>query len=45
MLGVQPRFSLDEAINLTMAWYAAQAGGADAAALCEADLRAWIDAA
>jgi CDP-glucose 4,6-dehydratase len=38
MLGVTPRLTLMEAINLTMAWYRAQTQGADARALCDADI-------
>lgn len=41
VLGVQPHFTLDDAVRRTMNWYVAQAGGADAAALCDEDLRAW----
>ena len=40
-LGVSPRWGLDTAVARTMAWYRAQQGGADARALCLADLDAW----
>lgn len=40
-LGVAPRWHLDTTIARTMAWYRAQAGGADARTLCLADLAAW----
>lgn len=40
-LGVAPRWGLDTAVARTMAWYRAQHGGADARALCLADLDAW----
>ena len=42
-LGVAPRWGLDTAVARTMAWYRAQQGGADARALCLADLDAWED--
>ena len=41
MLGVRPRMDLREAVKRTMAWYRAQQGGADAQALCEADIAAY----
>ena len=44
-LGVAPRWGLDTAVARTMAWYRAQQGGADARALCLADLDAWEAAA
>ena len=44
-LGVAPRWGLDTAVERTMAWYRAQQGGADACALCLADLDAWEAAA
>ena len=44
-LGVSPRWGLDTAVACTMAWYRAQQGGADARALCLADLDAWEAAA
>ncbi|MDT7524351.1 CDP-glucose 4,6-dehydratase [Rhodoferax sp. TBRC 17198] len=40
-LGVAPRWGLHTAVERTMAWYRAQQGGADARALCLADLDAW----
>ena len=40
-LGVRPRWCLREAVTRTMAWYARQAEGADARALCEADIDAF----
>lgn len=40
-LGVAPRWGLHTAVERTMAWYRAQHGGADARALCLADLDAW----
>ena len=36
-----PRWGLTTAVERTMAWYRAQHGGADARALCLADLDAW----
>ncbi|WP_114972563.1 CDP-glucose 4,6-dehydratase [Rhodoferax ferrireducens] len=38
VLGVQPCWSLAEAVYRTMAWYRAQHAGADARLLCEADI-------
>ena len=40
-LGVQPRWTLEEALHRTMDWYRAQHAGADARALCEADIAAF----
>ncbi|QXL84225.1 CDP-glucose 4,6-dehydratase [Comamonas sp. NLF-1-9] len=40
-LGVAPRWTLEQAVARTMAWYRAQAAGQDARALCLADLRAF----
>jgi CDP-glucose 4,6-dehydratase len=37
-LGVAPRWTLTEAVHRTMAWYLAQHEGADARALCEAEI-------
>jgi CDP-glucose 4,6-dehydratase len=37
-LGVQPRWTLNEAVRRTMQWYRGFAEGADARALCEADI-------
>jgi CDP-glucose 4,6-dehydratase len=39
VLGVRPRWNLEASVHRTMAWYRAQAGGADAQALCLADIR------
>lgn len=41
VLGVAPRWTLAEAVRRTMAWYRAQADGADARALCSAELAAY----
>lgn len=41
MLGVQPRWALDEAVRRTVEWYRAFYDGGDARALCEADFRAF----
>ncbi len=41
MLGVQPRWNLDASIDRTMTWYRRQHEGADARALCEADIQAF----
>ncbi|WP_105441364.1 CDP-glucose 4,6-dehydratase [Neorhizobium sp. T25_13] len=38
MLDVEPRWSLAEAVDRTMKWYRAQNDGADARALCEAEI-------
>lgn len=40
-LGVTPKWALAETVNRTMAWYRAQHGGADARALCEAEIAAY----
>jgi CDP-glucose 4,6-dehydratase len=40
-LGLVPRWSLSEAVGRTMQWYARQAEGADARALCDADIDAF----
>lgn len=40
-LGIHPRWTLTEAVQRTMAWYEAQHAGADARALCEADIAAY----
>lgn len=37
-LGITPQWSLAEAVQRTMAWYQAQHQGADARALCEAEI-------
>jgi len=41
VLGVQPRWSLAQAVARTMAWYRALHSGADARTLCLADLEAF----
>ena len=41
LLGVAPRWPLDEAVRRTMRWYRQRADGAAARALCEADLDAY----
>ena len=41
LLDVRPRLTLANAIERTMAWYRAQQGGADAHALCEAEIAAY----
>jgi CDP-glucose 4,6-dehydratase len=41
-LGIMPRWSLREALARTAAWYAAYDAWGDAAALCRADLAAYI---
>lgn len=45
ILGVAPRWVLEEAIGRTMTWYRCAGEGADARALCEADIDAWEAAA
>ncbi len=40
-LGIAPRWNLPTAVVRTMAWYRAQQSGADARALCLADIDAW----
>ena len=40
-LGVNPRWALTESVHRTMAWYRAQHEGADARALCEAEIAAY----
>lgn len=40
-LGIAPRWNLPTAVARTMAWYRAQQSGADARALCLADIDAW----
>lgn len=44
-LGVRPRWPLAKAVQRSMDWYRAQADGADAYALCLADIAAYEDAA
>jgi len=41
VLEIQPRWALPDAVARTMAWYRAQAAGADARALCDADITAF----
>lgn len=41
LLGIRPRWTLREAVHRTMDWYAAQHAGADAGALCDADIAAY----
>lgn len=41
VLGVAPKWALAETVNRTMAWYRAQHEGADARALCEAEIAAY----
>lgn len=38
MLGIEPRWSLAEAVDRTMKWYRAQNDGADVRSLCEAEI-------
>ncbi|MFN3657007.1 MAG: CDP-glucose 4,6-dehydratase [Pseudolabrys sp.] len=40
-LGVKPKLTLPRAVDMTMAWYRAQRGGADPLALCRADIEAY----
>lgn len=40
-LGWAPAWGLDETVRRTAAWYRAQASGADAVALCQADIAAY----
>ena len=40
-LGVDPRWALTESVHRTMVWYRAQHEGADARALCEAEIAAY----
>jgi CDP-glucose 4,6-dehydratase len=44
-LGLLPRWGIAESVSRTMAWYKAEAGGQTALALCEADIRAFTEAA
>lgn len=41
VLGVRPRWALAESVQRTMRWYGQQHDGADAHALCEADIAAY----
>jgi CDP-glucose 4,6-dehydratase len=44
LLGVEPRWSLKEAVDRTLRWYREQVAGADAASLCHADIDAFLAA-
>lgn len=44
-MGIRPRWSLDEAVTRTMDWYRQHREGADALALCTADIAAFDAAA
>lgn len=41
-LGIRPRWQLAQAIDKSMQWYKAYLDGADARALCEADIQAYL---
>lgn len=41
-LGIRPRWQLAQAINKSMQWYKAYLDGADALALCEADIESYL---
>jgi CDP-glucose 4,6-dehydratase len=41
VLGVKPRLTLPSAVRLTLEWYRAHSDGADAFALCEADIASY----
>jgi CDP-glucose 4,6-dehydratase len=41
VLGIRPKWSLDEAVRRTMVWYKALRNGADACRLCEAEIAAY----
>ncbi len=43
VLGVYPRWSLNEAVQRTVRWYKGLAEGASAQALCQADLKAFLE--
>lgn len=45
VLGITPRWTLDQSVSRTMDWYRAQLDGADAAGLCDADIDAFEGAA
>ncbi len=45
VLGVRPRWTLDESVDRTMAWYRRFNDGAGARALCDGDIDAWEVAA
>jgi len=44
VLGVRPRWSLDQAVTRTLEWYRSYADGVSALTLCEADLAAFAEA-
>lgn len=44
VLGMQPRWPLTTAVEQTMVWYRAQQQGADACALCHADIDHYLEA-
>lgn len=44
-LGVQPRWSLEQAVRRTIEWYLAQKSGEDARTLCESDIAAFLGTA
>lgn len=44
LLGIQPRWDIAESITRTMAWYRAEADGAAALTLCDADIHAFTEA-
>lgn len=44
LLGVEPRWTLGEAVDRTLRWYREQVAGADAASLCHADIDAFLGA-
>lgn len=43
VLGVRPRFALNEAVQRTLKWYVEFARGVDACQLCDADISAWTE--
>ena len=43
VLGIKPRWCLQQTVNRTMAWYGAQEAGADPRTLCAADIQAFIE--
>lgn len=45
ILGISPRWTLDESVDRTMAWYRRFGEGADARTLCEDDIDSWEAAA
>lgn len=45
LLGIQPRWSLEDSVRRTMAWYKRQGLGEDAAALCRSDIADFAQAA